>query len=118
MDKHTDLTETELDTLFAEARDAAPMLSDGLAARIMADAARVSAKPAPALAPPPRPSALQSLWDAIGGWPAAAGLMTAAVTGLTIGLSATTSLEPLTGLITGYDVEDFMPAYSGLLSEG
>lgn len=119
MDKRPELDDAGLDALFAAARRDAPGPSDDLMARILADAQAVTdAAEAPVLRPAPRASVWQGILDAIGGWPAAAGLMTATVAGLAVGLGATETLEPLTGLLTGYEIEDFMPAYAGLLSEG
>lgn len=121
-----------LDGLLAEARrDTAP-LSDDLFARIMADAADVRAAPRPVALPPPRPSLLALLGAALGGWPAAAGLGTAALAGVWIGVAPPAPLvqagvlpastaqvgpaEPAGD--TAYELGDLMPGFDALGSEG
>ena len=115
------LDDFELDGLFAAARDTAPVPTGDLMARVMADAeAQVAAQATPA--PVARPGLWAGLLAAIGGWPAAAGLATAAVTGVMVGFYTPDTLDDLTGgyigAALGYGVEDFMPSYDGLLEEG
>ena len=116
------LDDFELDALFADAARDAPVPSDDLMARIMIDA-QVEI----AVAPVARPAEIRQGWLAsiiasIGGWPAAAGLATAAVTGLMIGLVPPTSLLELADdyLVASsmYEFDDFMPSYGDLLGEG
>ena len=106
--------------MFQAARDTAPQPSDDLLARLLADAA---AQAAPVAAPTavPRRGVLAALLAAIGGWPAAAGLATAAVAGLMIGYVAPDALGDLSGgylETSGYRLEDLMPSYGDLLGEG
>ena len=115
------LNEAELEKLFAEAADDAPQPSDALMARILADAqAELPKAPAPTAAP--RRGWLAAALGQIGGWPAAAGLATAAVAGLAIGLATPEALEDITGgyltAESGYGLDDLMPSYGDLLGEG
>ena len=116
------LDDFELDALLADAARDAPVPSDDLMARIMIDAQAEIA-----VAPVARPAEIRQGWLAsiiasIGGWPAAAGLATAAVTGLMIGLVPPTSLLELADdyLVASsmYEFDDFMPSYGDLLGEG
>ena len=116
------LDDFELDALFADAARDAPVPSDDLMARIMIDAQAEIA-----VVPVARPAEIRQGWLAsiiasIGGWPAAAGLATAAVTGLMIGLVPPTSLLELADdyLVASsmYEFDDFMPSYGDLLGEG
>ena len=110
------LDDTELDGLFAAAKAAAPQPSPDLMARILADAEASVAAP-----PKRRPSFWAGVLESIGGWPSAAGLATAAVAGLAIGLGTPDTLETLSGgylAAGGYQLEDLMPSYGDLLEEG
>ena len=99
--KPTDLDgsfDAELDTFFAQARSSTPEPSPDLMARILADA--LEAQPAPPLPPvPARPAyngGMSELWDALGGWPAAASLVTATVAGIWIGISPPDAVSTVT----------------------
>lgn len=72
-----------LDALFDAARDARPSPSDDLMARIIADAESNQPVLEPHRARPP--SFFGQVLDALGGWPALGGLVTAAATGVYIG---------------------------------
>ncbi len=114
------MTDTELDALFGAARDTAPEPGADLLARIAADAAAEMPASAPVAAP--RPGVLARAVAAVGGWPAAAGLAAAAVTGLAIGLGAAGTLSDLgEGYLVadaGYQLEDLLPSVGGLLGDG
>ena len=116
--------EQELDDLFGLAQDNAPAPSDDLMAKIMADAAAVAAHNAPVAAQvaPVSPGFWASVLAMIGGWPAAAGLATAAVTGVMIGVASPDTIETLTASTFGeadaYALEDLLPSYGGFLDEG
>lgn len=76
--------------------------SDRLVAAILDDAAQHQPQapdlpPARSPYPAPRRSRLRDVLDAIGGWPAMAGMTTAAIAGLWLGLAAPTGLETLSG---------------------
>jgi len=77
-----------LDVYFEAARAQAPGPSPDLLARVLADAeATQQAHPTAALAraPASRPGIAARLYRLLGGWPAMAGLATAALTGIWIG---------------------------------
>ncbi|MEQ9243915.1 hypothetical protein [Roseovarius indicus] len=81
-----------LTAFFDAGRAARPEPGDALMARIMADADRVQAERAEAPAPGPRRGLFAGLAQALGGWPAMAGLATATVAGLWIGVSPPSGL--------------------------
>lgn len=116
------LDEAELDALFSAAAQDRPTPSDDLMARIMADAQAEIPSPRAALPVASRQGWFASVVAAIGGWPAAAGLATAAVTGLVIGLVPPDSLLELADdyLVASsvFEFDDFMPSYGDLLGEG
>jgi len=108
-----------LAVFFDAARDRPGDLPDDLSARILADATAVlSARTGRAPAPPR--GWLAALGAALGGWPSLAGLATAAVAGVWIGAAQPVALEAF-GLTAGpaaYELEDLMPAFDDLASEG
>lgn len=117
---------TDLDDLFDAARAQAPVPSQDLMARIMADAGAVAGTvSAPQTAPKPTQNSLWTrLTDAVQAWQAA-GLATAAVAGLVIGFATPETLTALTGtsagvadLTTEFGIDDLMPSFDGLLGEG
>lgn len=83
------LNDDELEALFAEARAAAPVPDEALAARILADADRVLAERAirPAPRRPRRTAPLGILLATLGGWRAIAGLATATIAGVWLGFA-------------------------------
>jgi hypothetical protein len=118
------LNDAELDGFFAAARDVPPVVSEDFMARILADAL-AELPPAPVLAAlPVKPERgwIANLLGVIGGWPAAAGLATATVAGLMIGMGTPETLDQWTGgyltASLGYQVEDLLPTYDDILGEG
>ncbi|MHC0054421.1 dihydroorotate dehydrogenase [Actibacterium sp. D379-3] len=116
-------TERELERFFAAARQAAPMPSEALMARVAADAAAQMQVASAAAPRRDRPGLLAGLMRQIGGWPALAGLATATVAGVWIGYAAPGEVGPLTaglwpGEDAGYDVVDLIPSMDGFLTEG
>ena len=118
---HHGLSDPELETLFQAGRDAAPVPSEALMARIMADAEAETLRRAPSPAPARR--ALGRILDALGGWPAMAGLATATLAGVWLGFVAPDRLNTLAGGLllpdsaaaaASYDLEDMVPGYGGL----
>jgi len=92
-----------LDAAFAEMRgDITP--SEDLMNRIMLDADMVLAETAPPVAVAPQ-SLGAVLRDLIGGWPQFAGLATATVAGLWIGVAQPTTLTDLSAGLWGGTVE-------------
>lgn len=113
-----------LDALFSEARAAAPEPSAALMARIMADAeTTLAVRTALAIRPVGRVRAKVSHWAnfvrGLGGWPALAGMATAAVAGIGIGFATPDSLSTLSGglllpassVAMSYELEDLLPGY-------
>ena len=117
----TPLDDTALDAFFDAARAQDPTPSDDLIARILADAdAEVIAQSQTAA--PPRRGWFAQVVGGLGGWPALAGLATAAVTGVTIGVVSPDVIDTWTdGTVSaalGYEVNDLLPSVGGLLDEG
>ncbi|WP_152912311.1 dihydroorotate dehydrogenase [Candidatus Rhodobacter oscarellae] len=117
------LSDLELDDLFAAKRRTAPAPAPALMARVLADAAHVAAAQTAAPRATAAPEGLmQRILGAIGGWPGAAGLVTASVAGLAIGLATPEAIETLTsdylGAANAFELDDFMPSYGGLFEEG
>jgi hypothetical protein len=115
-----------LEAFFAAARGAAPEPSAELLTRIMAGAeAELAARAAPPAAAPRR-WRLANLVKTLGGWPALAGMATAAATGLWLGFAAPDSLNTLAGGLLlqdsttatsyDYDFTDLVPGYSSSFS--
>lgn len=128
--EHPILDDTALEALFEVARAEAPVPSDALLARIMADAETASpARPTPAPVRRGR-GLIASVIGALGGWPALAGMATATVASVWVGFAAPDQLNTLAGGIllsddstfaTSYDLEDIVPGdtgFSALLEEG
>ncbi|WP_375690192.1 hypothetical protein [Pseudooceanicola sp. LIPI14-2-Ac024] len=125
-DRTEGLGDVELDALFAMARDDAPELPAGLAARMVSDGLAEQARraaPVP-VAAPPRPGPVRRFLAGIGGWPALTGLATATVAGVWIGISPPAVLAEtaasLRGNATADDLYlvDVMSAFDGLGAEG
>lgn len=92
--------DTELEAFFGAARDTAPVPGDDLVARVLADAAAVQPRQQRIARP-----ARQSWFRALGGWPSLAGLATATIAGVTIGVADPATVGDLAfyGLGDGYD---------------
>lgn len=115
--KGAPLADQALEDLFSAAQSTAPV-SEGLRARILADADAVleaETKPAAAAA---SSSWWSNLWQELGGWPAAAGLATATVAGIWIG-----GVQPdLPSTLLSIDasttsLDSFFPDYDTFLEE-
>lgn len=105
-----------LDDLFLAARSKSPEPSDDLMARIMADADQVADGWAMADAAPVAASGgwLRSLLDAVGGWPAASGIVTAGMVGLVVGISPPQTLSDFAeGYIYGTSDSYLVDPYDG-----
>ncbi|HEU0223692.1 MAG TPA: hypothetical protein VFR34_15975 [Paracoccaceae bacterium] len=88
--------DAELDALFAEARAAHPPLSEAFLARVLADAAQVTAERATARVLPFRPRRrFARLLEPLGGWQAAAALAACALAGFWVGFSGPDSVAIL-----------------------
>lgn len=116
------LSEAELDALFSSARDQDTVPSMALMDRVMSDALAVQAL-AETTAAPVKPARWWSgALAAIGGWPAMAGLATACVSGIWIGVNppdmVTDSAYALFSLETDAYLVDVVPGLSLDLLEG
>ena len=99
------MTDDDLDDLFATARNAAPpQPSPALMARILADAASEQPRPRPVARPAPSGFSFRALIAALGGMGAMAGLATATMAGVWIGLAPPTAVDDLAAAL--WTVED------------
>lgn len=125
MTEKRELDDRHLDGLFAAARATAPTPSADLMGRVLADAAAVMEE----FSAPMRNSARSAptglaarILDALGGGPALAGLVAAAVAGVAIGAVSPETVWTLSGGALGgeigYDPNEFMPSYGDLLGSG
>lgn len=114
---------TELDAAFAQMRQNAPVASEALLARVMADAETVIEERNRNVE---NPRKSRSLWAeigaAIGGWTAVAGLGTATIAGVWIGFVQPESFSPVSDMfiseITTSSLDDFMPGLNSMASGG
>lgn len=105
----------DLDLFFSAARDAAPEPSSDLMARIMADA--VAAQPVmPASSQPVKIGFFAVLLATIGGWPAMAGMVTAAATGIWIGVNPPTGFESLSATYLGAETSEYLSDYMPMIA--
>lgn len=106
-----------LEAFFDAARAEAPDVPADLLARILADADAEQPRPAPR-----RPSYWRALFVATGGWRGAAGLATAALTGVWIGFSPPQQVQGIAQDIWGEQVSlellDEVPLLDDYLTEG
>lgn len=105
-----------LDDMFAEARtDDTAQPSDDFMARMLAEATALQ-PPAVDLAPEPAPrrGLLQLIYDTVGGWQGASGLMAATMASVWIGFSGaeTLTVEGLQAVISG-DTEYYLSDLGG-----
>ncbi|SEQ27600.1 hypothetical protein [Thalassovita taeanensis] len=118
-----DQDEAMLDALFGAARAQVSEPSADLMARVLEDAfaAQVSHNVA-TVAARPRPGVLSRVMAAIGGWPALAGLATAGVAGLWIGVNPPTVISDTAQMFLGGSSDlylvDLAPAFGFDLAEG
>jgi hypothetical protein len=138
------LSDADLDALFAEAQSDVTVPSPDFMARVLADAAAVQDEsgaglPVWAQAPSPTPPQKRRSWiasvlDGVGGWRGGAGLATATVMGLAIGLGAPNTVSELAAGtwtsaalggtvdagtdISSYALDDLVPSFFDLAAEG
>ena len=113
--------EDDLDQMFAAASRQRNDLSDGLTARILADAAalqpNLALRGAVAV---PRQGWLATLSGWLGGTGSLAGVSAAALAGLYLGVVQPSPVQALTALVAGkttIDSLDLLPASDGLLAQ-
>ena len=123
MKKATDMTDQDLDDLFAAARAHAPLEDAALQARIYADGLRLQPQPKPVAR---RTASGKFGWwaalsTALGGKRGLAGLGTAAAAGVMLGFVQPTSVLALTEAffpVQTVDEVDLMPGIDAILTEG
>lgn len=123
MMKGTDMRETDLEDLFAQARATVPPQNAALLARVYADALRLQPEMLP-ISPPVLANSA-SWWsilsNTLGGKRGLAGLGTAAVVGVMLGFMQPTSVLALTESFFAtatVDEVDLMPGIDAILTEG
>jgi hypothetical protein len=112
------MTDDDLDSFFAAARDTAPAPSEALISRVLTDASLEQSRPEPMPARAPNRSIWQILAAVFGGGGALAGMVTATVAGAYIGFSQPLG-EGIFALVTGAESTtiDMMPGIDALLEE-
>lgn len=123
MQKATDMSDQDLDDLFAAARAQAPLEDAALQARIYADGMRLQPQPWPIVLPVA--SGHFRWWvalsNALGGKRGLAGLGTAAAAGVMLGFVQPMSVLALTESFFAaqtVDEVDLMPGIDAILTEG
>jgi len=98
---------TDLEALFAEAREGADQMPVGLMGRIVADADRVQAGFGERTTPVRTPGVWGQIMQVLGGWPAMGGLAAACAAGVWIGLAPPSFLPDPAGYVfeTGADMD-------------
>lgn len=119
----TDKNDTNLNAYFAAARKTAMLPSDNLMARILADADAAMPVLVPVSKMTPHNNStgfFATLWAAIGGWPAAAGMATATLVGIWIGFSQPAGLDILSMKFLAADsaLVDLVSVFDAELWEG
>lgn len=118
--QHSDENDGMLEGLFEAAKVQDLMPSDALMARVLQDAAREQ----PVLAPfeAKKPGLMPLLWGTLGGWPAMAGLATATVAGVWMGIYPNDYVMDVVAQYTGaesdYYLADTFSVYNFDLEEG
>lgn len=109
MSMNKDDDSLDLELWFSASRKHTHDPSDDLLARVLADAAMLQPEAPGIVTTAPEPAPRVSLWaqftNAIGGWSGLAGLGTATVAGLWIGLSAPNTLVTLSSAMTSGEYE-------------
>ena len=117
-DKHDDFG---LGAYFGAGRKTAKMPSGDLIARVLADAEAQQPK-ASTPASAAQTGLFATLWSAIGGWPTLAGMATAMLVGVWIGISPPAGLEQIATGVLGGDEDaylvDLLPAFGDEFGEG
>jgi hypothetical protein len=123
MTKGTDMQNHDLDDLFSEARATKPLADEGLLLRVLADGIRLQSEPEPHVRriASPSPGLWAALTAALGGNRAIAGLGTAAIAGVILGLVQPTSVLALTSsvfAVAPLEDIDLLPGIDAILTEG
>lgn len=121
-DKNT-LNDKTLEALLSEMGDQEPVPSDALLHRIMGDADAVIDAAGPVAVPQvTRPGFWAEMRNALGGWTAIAGLGTATIAGIWIGVVSPASVTSVTDqflpTLTAEELSVFTPDFDRLVDEG
>ncbi|WP_166416654.1 hypothetical protein [Cochlodiniinecator piscidefendens] len=112
---------TDLDALFAEAREADVIGADALVERVLLDAETVQDSFSN-LEIPPVKHQRRSLFMLLGGWPGFASFATATVAGVWIGFGGVETVQTLSesyfSAMQTEDAADFLSGYDAMLLEG
>lgn len=101
-DLNKELSDLELDAVFATVRGVEPDLGDDFMARLFADIDAQVPVAAPIVpSKPARIGLIASLFAALGGWAGLGGLTAATAAGLWIGISPPTALDSVSSVIWG-----------------
>ncbi len=92
-----------LDALFQAARDAPPTPPDALLSRVLEDAIAVGNVPVAPRVLRTEPTPWRDFLRAVGGWPAMAGLTSAAVAGLWLGVAPPAALPGVANAYLGLE---------------
>lgn len=114
-----DLNDTGLEAFFAAGREYAPVPSDALMARVLADAEAGLVRPAVAVAaarPAARRGLLRAAIGSIGGWAGLGGLATATAAGVWIGFAGLVDPLDAGGLIAPSLSVELMPGTDSFLT--
>lgn len=100
-----------LEAFFDDAKESAPVVPDGLMARMIADAQAETDRRAQIAAASAPKSVWSQIMGAVGGWPALAGLSAATLTGVWIGLNPPAAVSDTMAQVLGQDgavVSDYL----------
>lgn len=113
-----DLNDRGLEALFAAGRGQAPVPSDALMARVLADAEAEMVRPSVAVMP--RPAARTGIFAAViasvGGWAGLGGLATATAAGVWIGFAGLVDSLDASGFITPTLSVELMPGTDSFMT--
>lgn len=110
-----------MEAYFEAARVTAPVPSGALTDRVLKDAERMAAAELGKVTRTGRRGFLPGIFRGLGGWPSAAGLVAATLTGVWIGFAAPDRVSEITGTFGAdadiYDLGDLLPGYGDLVLE-
>lgn len=112
------MRDRDLDNLLDMAARTRPAPSPGLMDRVLADALAEQPQLTARAVPPRRTGWLGRLAGAFGGGPVLAGVCSSVVLGLMVGYLNPTTLDYLTGGLTGAEAVDLFPSTDFLTTEG
>lgn len=120
MTKHDDDLGLDLDELFADAKAKRPAVDERLTARIIADAQSNQPGEVGFTLQHRTQGPFARLLEALGGWPALGGLVTAAVTGIYIGFAQPSFLTGAGEDLSepGFATSSFLPGDDMFFEEG